>query len=539
MSSFKDMPKLKRIAIATVSALTFGALSALPSNAAHNADTLSLDTNSTTITAGETATAVASLSFLAANSGDTLTLTSSVVSLPSGAAQLAVLSVKETTSATVTLSADKYSADISSSVNSLTAVSAKLNLSLVAPSVAGTYVIRLSPTVKAGGGTLNSSAVLWSVIVNAADVKASAAKSTSIINSGETITATADATVFAPKTVSSDAAAVIVVTQKNAAGTSVSESLTATISGSGLIGTGSNHATISALGRSISVAAGNYIGIFADGTSGVGTVTITTQSGVVLGTESVTFYGDIAKVVTTVKKPVIATGSNADAISAVAYDANGVKVGAGTLTAISSDLTVISNSGTSASIVNGEALFSLTGLSTGAAGIVVKSGLISADTATVRVEGSAGSVKLAFDKATYAPGEAASITVTVLDTVGLVMSGKTQSNLFADGGITSSYGFSSGSETLTATSVTTDVNGIKTYKVFMPMTEGAVKITAKGGTLLPVASQVEVSASATVVSSATNALTQIAALSATVSSLKVLIDKLLALIIKIQKKVRA
>lgn len=533
------MNSFKRIALVMAAALSMGTLTAVQANAVHNADSLTIDTVSSTISTGETATAVATLSFLAGNAGDTLTVTSSVVSLPAGAAKLATLSVKETTSAVVTVAGDAYSADVSSSVNALTSVSAKLNVSLVNPTVAGTYVIKLTPTVKAGGGTLNSAAVLWSVVVNAADVKASASKSTSILNSGETITATADATVFAPKTVSSDAAAVIVVTQKNAAGTSVSESLTATISGSGLVGTGSNHATISALGRSISVTAGNYIGVFSDGTSGVGTVTITTQSGVVLATESVTFYGDIAKVVTTVKKSVIATGSNADAISAVAYDANNVKVGAGTLSATSDTLSVISNSATTASIVNGEALFALTGVATGKAGIVVKSGTISADTVTVRVEGTASSVKVAFDKATYAPGEAATITLSVLDASGLVLSGKTNTNLLADGGITSSYGFSSGSDTLTATSVTTDANGVKVYKVFMPMTEGAVKITAKGGSLLPTAGQVEVSASATVVSSSTTALTQIAALAATVSSLKLLIDKLLALIIKIQKKVRA
>jgi hypothetical protein len=73
----------------------------------------------------------------------------------------------------------------------------------------------------------------------------------------------------------------------------------------------------------------------------------------------------------------------------------------------------------------------------------------------------------------------------------------------------------------------------------MPVVEGVIKVTAKGGSLLPTAGQVEVSASATVVSPATTALTQIAALAATVSSLKLLLDKLMALIIKIQKKVKA
>ena len=533
------MNSFKKIALVMAAALSISTLTATQANAVHNADSLTIDTVSSTISTGETATAVATVSFLAGNSGDTLTVTSSVVSLPTGAAKLATLSVKETTSAVVAVAADAYSADVSSSVNALTSVSAKLNVRLVSPTVAGTYIIKLTPSVKGGGGTLNSSAVLWSVVVNAADIKASASKSTSIINSGETITATADATVFAPKTVSSDAAAIIVVTQQNAAGTSVAESLTATVSGSGLVGTGSNHSTISALGRSISVAAGNYIGVFADGTSGVGTVTITTQSGVVLGTELVTFYGDIAKVVATVKKPVIATGSNADAVSAIAYDNNGVKVGAGTLSVTSDTLSIISNSATTASIVNGEALFALTGVATGTANIIVKSGTISADTVTVRVEGTASSARITLDKATYAPGEAATITLSVLDASGLVLSGKTNTNVLADGGITSSYGFSSGSDTLTATSVTTDANGVKVYKVFMPMSEGTIKVTAKGGSLLPTAGQVEVSVSATVISSSTTALTQIAALAVVVAQLKTLITTLTNLVLKIQKKVKA
>ncbi len=529
------MNSFKKLALVLAAALSMSTLTAVQANAVHNADSLTIDTVSSTISTGETATAVATLSFLAGNSGDTLTVTSSVVSLPAGAAKLATLSVKETTSAVVTVAGDAYSADVSSSVNALTSVSAKLNVSLVNPTVAGTYVIKLTPSVKGGGGVLNSSAVLWSVVVNAADVKASASKSTSIINSGETISATTDATVYAPKTVSSDAAAVIVVTQKNAAGSSVAESLTATISGAGLVGSGSNHATISALGRSISVAAGNYIGVFSDGTSGVGTVTITTQSGAVLATESVTFYGDIAKVVTTVKKPVIATGSNADAISAVAYDSNGVKVGAGTLSVTSDTLSVISNSATTASIVDGEALFSLTGVATGKAGIVVKAGTVTADTVTVRVEGSAASIKLSFDKATYNSGEAATITLSVLDASGLVLSGKTHANLLASG-ISSSYSFNG--DTLTATSVTTDANGVKTYKVFMP-SAGAVTISAKGGSALPVSGQVEVSATANVKDSAAEALAAVTALAATVASLRTLIVTLTNLVLKIQKKVKA
>jgi hypothetical protein len=258
-----------------------------------------------------------------------------------------------------------------------------------------------------------------------------------------------------------------------------------------------------------------------------------------LATEKVTFYGDIAKVVTTVKKPAIAVGSNADAISAVAYDAAGVVVGAGTLTVTSNDLTVISNSATTASISNGEALFSLAGVKTGSAGVVVKSGTISADTVTVRVEAAVASIKLAFDKANYVAGEQATITLSPVDATGAVLSGKTYASLLASTGITTSYSFGGSSDTITATSITTDANGVKTYKVYMPLSAGAVTISATGGTDLPAAGQVKVSASATVTDSASQALAAVAALTVTVAQLKTLITTLTNLVLKIQKKVKA
>ena len=259
MKSLKEMHALRRVATVTVTALTFGLLSASPSNAVHNADTLVIDAVADTVFTGDSATAVVSLGFLAANTGDTLTVTASMLSLPAGAVKLPTMSVVETTSALVAISSDSRTADVSSTVNSLAAVSAKLLVTLDAPTVVGTYVMRLTPSVKGGGGVLSSSAVTWTVTVNARDLKASGAYSTSILNAGENISATADATVFAPKAVSSDAAAVIVVTQKNAINAAASESLTVTVAGAGMVGTGTNQATMSALGRSIVVPAGNYI----------------------------------------------------------------------------------------------------------------------------------------------------------------------------------------------------------------------------------------------------------------------------------------
>lgn len=530
------MNSFKKLALGIAAALSFATLSAMPSQAAVNADTISIDTAADAVFTGESATAVITVSFLAQTTSDTVTVTSSVTSLPVGSASLATLSVQETSSAAVVLGSGNYSANIASTANTATYVTAKIKATVDAPSIAGTYVYKFTPSLGTGStGGVNSAAVVWTVTVTAPDTKASAGTSTSILNKGETISATADVEVFAPKATASDAVAVIAITQKNAAGASASESMTAIVSGSGLIGTGSNHATITAQGRALTVANGQYIGIFADNTSGVGTVTITSASGVVLAVEKVTFYGDIATVVTTTAKPVIATGSNADVVTAVAYDAAGVTVGAGTLYAVSDSASVVSNSYTSATIVDGVAKFALTGVASGTAGIKVSTGstatttgAVVSNTASVRVEGSVASVKVAFDKATYAAGELATITVTPTDAKGLVLSGKTFANLFATGGLVSSYAFGAASDSLTAVSVTTDANGVKTYKVYMPLTDVAIKVTATGGTSLPTAAQVEVSTTASVVTGSSMTNATLAALIAQVNAMQVMFDSIKA-----------
>jgi trimeric autotransporter adhesin len=572
----RKMNSFKKIALGLAAAMTFGAMSALPTSAAVIGPTLTIDSATDAITAGETATAVVTLSFISETAADTATVLSAMFSQPTGAAKNATLTLLETTTSTVAIAAGNLSADVNSTVGTPGYVTAKFTVSLVAPSVAGTYEARIITTKPSTGPS-----VAWTVTVKAADITPSASTTTSILNSGEVTTASADASVYAPKATSTDAAAVIVVTPKNAAGGSATESILATVSGTGLIGYGTNATTISALGRALVIPTGNYIGVFADGTAGVGTITLTTLTGTVLATEQVTFYGDIATIVATPVKSVIAVGANTTTVKAVAKDASGVTVGAGTLYAYSSDVTTVSDSATAATIVNGEALFTITGVKAGGVAVTVKNstGTIASAPVSTRVEAAAATVKLTFDKAEYLPGEAATIKVQVLDAAGLPVSGKTHANLFATGGIASTYAFGSGSDVLTATSITTDTETAKSYKVFMPLTENTVTITATGGTSLPVAGQVAVTASAVVSNTAAKAATKasedaakaanaateaalaaakaaddataaataasdaVAKLSADVSamitSLKKQITSLTALVVKIQKKVRA
>jgi len=139
---------------------------------------------------------------------------------------------------------------------------------------------------------------------------------------------------------------------------------------------------------------------------------------------------------------------------------------------------------------------------------------VTSNEVTVTVSNSAPtSVVLAFDKKTYQPYEKAYITVTVLGSDGKPLQGQTYSNLFATGGISSTQGFGSGSDTLTAVSVITDgatdattptTAGAKTYTVYMPA-QGTVTVSATGGTSLAAAGQVKVTASATIVNDSTQA----------------------------------
>jgi hypothetical protein len=499
------MNSFKKIALGLAAAMTFGVMSALPTSAAVIAPTLTIDSATDAITAGETATAVVTLSFISETTADTATLLSAIFTQPSGSSKSATLSVLETTTSTVAIAAGGVSADINSTVGTPGYVTAKFTVSLVAPSVAGRYEARIITTRPSTGPS-----VAWTVTVKAADITPSAVTTTSILNAGEVTNSTADASVYAPKATSTDAAAVIVVTPKNAAGGSATESILATVSGAGLIGIGSNATTISAAGRALVVPNGNHIGVFSDGTAGVGTITLTTLTGTVIATEQVTFYGDIASIVATPVKFVIAVGANATTVKAVAKDASGVTVGAGTLYANSSDVTTVSDSGTAATIVNGEAVFTLTGVKTGGVAVTVRNatGTIVSVPVSTRVEATAASVKLSFDKAEYLPGEAAIIKVQVLDAAGLPVSGKTHANLFATGGITSNYAFGSTSDALTGVSVTTDTETVKSYKVFMPLTENTITISATGGSSLPAVGQVVVTASAVVSNTAAKAATK-------------------------------
>ena len=433
------------------------------------------------------------------------------------------------------IQAGGYSAAGSTTIGSTTGlVGAKFEVHLETNTAytVGTYTYTVLVTSYSNTGasslpTQSSTSFDVSIVVgaSAATVLASgklpaAAGATAFI--GTAASPASDSVISAVATASTTPVAYIQVKENNEnADAGVAEdSLTATITGPGLICSGD------VCGKSLSkvvLASGvANLTVRADGTAGTSTINIS-SSVVTFAAKSVTFYAKAAKTLTpTVRHPVLAVGGNTGAVGVTAVDADGISwTGTAYIYATSAASALIAGSETPASCswtVTTGIRCNITGKLVGTAkfkvidAATVATATASSDEFSVTVSaGTPGSVKLSFDKATYAPFEKAKITVTVLDTNGGGLPAQTVSSVFAAGGITTSVGFSQSSDTLTATDVvlqaassstTGVVAGSQVYFVYMPASGGDVKITATGSTGLPVAARVAVSATATVVSAA-------------------------------------
>jgi hypothetical protein len=381
--------------------------------------------------------------------------------------------------------------------------------------------------------------------------------------SGTTSTST-DSTIAVLSTAGTTAAGFVRVRLRNAAGGNAQESVTATISAGRIGVTGGT-----SFGRNVTfaytanmVTAGFVdLEIQPDGTAGTATIGVSTTSWTAAG-KSVSFYSSTPDKITAGAYASVIGGSGIGVYGN--ESAGGIDFGAGTaLYAYSSDTSIISSYGSACTYVSAAkaALCTLTGVKNGTAKITLR------DAATVAASVAASSpvevkvntnpaatVALAFDKPSYAPGEKATLKITVKDAAGATLPAATYSNLFATGGLTtsSSIGSAVSSTVLSSVSVVTMSNittstdtpivtldPIGQVTFFTPLSGGTITITGKGGTSLPTAGQVTVTATATVADSGAAALAAVTALATTVASLKTLITTLTNLVLKIQKKVKA
>jgi hypothetical protein len=364
------------------------------------------------------------------------------------------------------------------------------------------------------------------------------------------------------------------VGNRNAAGgsTTAADSITATVTGAGQVCTTTGFATpvVVTCGQNIKVSAIGDVqfAIQGNGSSGVGTFVVSSSVAGWSYTKTVTFYAAAAKTLTaTIAHPNLKIGTNSGAVRVSGLDANGTAwMGTAYIVASAAADALVGGSATTPvqcgaySTTLGYAACDISTITTGTAKFkVIDAATVALATATSNevtvtvTNATPATVKLSFDKATYAPNERARIYVTALDAAGQEMQSIT-ADLLAATGITVNGGLiytggTTSAESLTAlTSITTSPSNSSTsgakagsavYTVYMPSAGGTVTLTATGGTGLPIAGRVAVTASATVTDSGAAALAAVTALATTVASLKTLITTLTNLVLKILKKVKA
>jgi hypothetical protein len=582
----------KRIALVAVAALGLGVLSSVPSQATVNSDSLTLSSASATQSTAETytaASAVATASFFGAT-GDSISVTAALVSAPAGNTALPVLRLTDTSSATIVPTLAIGAAVQANTATALQAQSSSVGTTAkyavylatqggttTAPATAGTYVVKLTPATVAGSGALVAATAqtLTITVITDASLSKNVAASGSlsqIVAFGSSYdpagvsTSTTDSAVVAVKTASTTPKAVLFVKANNAAGvvlTNTGESLTATITGAGTLGivASGSYATSGAqtiTGRSISMRQTDYIHVFSDGNAGIGTITVTgSVSGILIATKTVTFSSDkatkyAASTIASADSSVIAVAGTTK-VSALAQDADGYLVtgltGGTDIYAFSSDTAVatVATPSYGSATVGYSAI--VTGVKVGTAQIIfgnastLAASTIKSVAAVVRVGSSTPSnVTVTTDKASYAPGEKITVTVTILDSTGLALVGASSyAGIFSSTGIVSSVNLT-GTSTIPATSAVADysnTSNTKTYTAYAPVTGGAVTLSYTGGTGLATANQVAKTVTFSVTDSGSAALAAVTALAVTVASLKTLITTLTNLVLKIQKKVKA
>ena len=465
---------------------------------------------------------------------------------------------------------------ISSATATVRTGDSKMVVPFTAPVVAGTYTASVQVSV---GGTYtgvgnDTFTQAFTLTVNATSVYSNSLSQAYIVagNAGTIATSTTDAVaVAATKTAALTNAGSILINAFKADGTAMTTpgTVTVTVSGSGALSSTFTNttdtptasqcsATTNARVVTFTADAVNNVILCADGTAGTGTYTIsvTNAAGVTttLATKTVTFFGSVAKIVAT---PIFTigkaaggtTGSGVAARAALAdtpavvvkaTDSAGNVVSGLTISALSSDLTVVNSAitiaadnGTSA-LTSGGAGFYNASFSTPTSATSGKTATLTfrildpadvlgvaylTSAVTITIGGTTVATEtLSFDKTAYAPGEAMVVTVTAKDSSG---------NPVADGTASPAVTFSKAVGG-TAIGTSTYVGGKKATSataptVFAPVIAGSFSAIATSGNLAGSA----ITAASSVTDANAGLLTQIDALNAKIVALNALIAKIM------------
>jgi hypothetical protein len=312
--------------------------------------------------------------------------------------------------------------------------------------------------------------------------------------------------------------------------------ITVTVTGPGLIGTGTTQAAATMQGRAVTGSAGAYfVNIFGDGTPGVSTITVYSGS-TLLATKTVTFSGVASSYSAAKTQSVLKVGANASAIQVTVKDAAGNLVSNGTTVYATSETTTAATIAASATTVDGIATFAVQGLSLGTSKITFKNDPTTptiSTTASVRVGSTTvASVVLGFDKAAYVNGEAVKLTIVARDASGLPVADGTYTNLLSEDLISSTQ---LGGVTLTGSKSPVLVDGTSTWNLYAPLSAGPFTATGK-----VLASSVALEAKASVAdANAASIAALIESVNAMKLNLQVTIDSLTAKLTASEAKAKA
>jgi hypothetical protein len=484
----------KRIALVAVASLGLGVLASAPSNAAPSAAYGSLIGDST---AGQQE--IGGLATMVISYNETITtvstsgvgsIVSAVAASPDGIKDTATVS--SISGGTFTINDADAATDTGTVTITLTSA------------VAGTQTITMTPYTSSGSlGTAVTKTLTWVTALTkntydhsyayisgettsaastnlTADTTTAASASTALHNYDATLSTTVSrARIWVKQFATGDTSTV----SNLAAGKG--KEVIVEITGAGSLGSAANSATgsvITTAAASTGGGNGTEYWVFSDGRTGSGVVTVKV-GGVLVATKTVTFYGASASYAVAT-----ATGSALSKLYLGVGETATVKFSgldaSGKVSSLVPTVTYgITDTATVATVTVSTNVVEITGVKVGkttvyAANAAAKADatLISAGVAVEVTAKTATTVKMSFDKASYAPGEKMTLTVSAVDVNGrpvadgarALFAASATANILPNG-------------TLPAASVDL-VSGSATYTLYAPASAGDLIITATEGT---------------------------------------------------------
>ena len=502
----------KRVALVTVAALGLGVLSVAPSNAAVQLDSIAVSATSTTQTVGETltATSVSVTLGVASINTETMTVTATIKSGPAYIAPKFVW-VESTTAATTGTTTSEIK--ISGRTTSITQATAKYSLYLDAPTVAGTYVVALTPT-----GHVNAVAKEVTIVVSAKTIgKSSAFIGTAVSSPIAAETHTADAT--AANLTFANTASVTAKARIDVASVygTANDTVTAADAPSVVVTTDkglvSKTNQYSDGAKSVTTAAATANApsywVFANGDIGTASITITV-GGVLLATKTVRFSGPATALVATkgtgaTDLSFIAVGTSNSTVVITATDSAALAA-----TALPTTMTVTSSDTSVATATISSGTVTITGVKAGTATLTIKDSAATTPAAsatyavTVKAVRPTTAPTITFDKSAYNVGEVITMTVNAD-----MADSATASALFTTALVTSAAVTAVAGTTALSTSSAAHAiaSGKATYKFYAPAVSGSFTATGTTGGTVDITTAVEVSATVAITNPGVDAAT--------------------------------